>query len=82
MLSRKYYQLIADAIKDTGALHTDPAAQDALRSLSRNLVWRFKADNPNFAPERFREAAGVTYHTGEFHNRTPEPSGEHRGSRR
>lgn len=47
MLSRKYYSLIANAIKDS----------QSKEELIENLCREFRIDNPNFDTYRFKEAS-------------------------
>jgi hypothetical protein len=65
MLSRKYYQLIADRLADERVLTgTDDlpganAARITLDSITRGLARDFAADNPRFDYARFYKAAGL-----------------------
>ena len=61
MLSRKYYQLIANEIKNTQygwTARKSPVVREALHSLATNLVRKFKQDNPAFDSARFLDASG------------------------
>ena len=55
-MTRKDYQLIADAIADTASHCKDQQSLNALDYLVQNLNSDLKRDNPNFDAHRFRAA--------------------------
>jgi hypothetical protein len=59
-MTRKDYLLIASRIKPQ--LGSDPTfvVRETLEDLALGLAEDFKTDNPNFQPERFLAACGVT----------------------
>ena len=56
--AKRHFNVVADAIAVTAALPHD-TPREALRDLVEGLVERFKADNTEFQPQRFREACGI-----------------------
>lgn len=62
-MTRKDYELIASRIKATQDAQSGTAAaftDSALSDLALGLSEDFKRANPNFQPERFLAACGVT----------------------
>ena len=62
MLSRKYYKLIADVIKDNTLIHNEHKqmlAQVNKAGLVADLCKEFKRDNSNFNYNRFINACDV-----------------------
>ena len=61
MLTRKHFQMIADAVSETRSC--DPGEQTTWRwacdDLSRTLANKLATTNPNFNRQRFLEACGV-----------------------
>jgi hypothetical protein len=51
MLTRRYYNIIAKAIKTSGNMN----------GIVRKLCEEFKQDNPNFNENKFKEACGCCY---------------------
>ena len=65
-MTRKDYQLIADAIRavyrtqgEFGWNDSTLDRQDAIRQVANSLVCRLVEDNPRFDEDRFREACGL-----------------------
>lgn len=60
-MTRKDYQLIADAIAETRSECSGDGctASISLTTLAENLSTRLRADNPRFDRSRFLKASGV-----------------------
>jgi hypothetical protein len=59
MLTKKYYVLIADAIKISKEFSENESGNaDALAYLVGNLQARFNRNNPNFKEDIFKKACG------------------------
>jgi len=59
MLSKKYYQLIADELRAARELESLPSSQCAVERVSEGLATLFKRDNPRFDTHRFLNACGI-----------------------
>jgi urease gamma subunit len=60
-MTRKDYELIADAISGTIAEYARQGEDvaDVMRELAENLATELETDNPRFDREKFRKACGV-----------------------
>lgn len=65
MASKRVYEDVAKAIQETKHdLHQlsqlpEKAVNQVMHTLEQNLIQHFKADNPRFSPQTFKEACHV-----------------------